>query len=70
MRTIDTDLKKVQDELNEAKNHYSAIAKREGASYATKDVGEIIYTSQVDSSIFPEKQGSEHLSTLVAIVQK
>lgn len=45
MRTIDTDLKKVQDELNEARNHYSAIAKKEGTSLQTKDLGETIYTS-------------------------
>jgi hypothetical protein len=70
MRTIDTDLKKVQDELNEVKNHYASIVKKEGSNFQTKDISETIYTSQVDASIFPEKAGSEHLATLVVIVHK
>lgn len=70
MRTIDTDLKKMQDELNETRNHYNAIAKKEGTTYLTKDIGEIIYTSPVSPNIFVEKEGSEHFATLIAIVHK
>lgn len=70
MRTIDNDLKKMQDELNETRNHYNSVAKKEGASFMAKDVGDVIYTNQVDPSIFVEKQGSEALSTLIAVVHK
>ena len=46
MRTIDGDLKKVQDELNDAKNNYNAISKgKDTASFVNKDLGEIIYNS-------------------------
>jgi hypothetical protein len=46
MRTIDGDLKKVQDELNDAKNHYNSISKgKETTSFVNKDLGEIIYNS-------------------------
>ena len=49
MRTIDGDLKKVQDELNDAKNSYNALSKgKDTASFALKDLGEIIYNSHVN----------------------
>lgn len=72
MRTIDGDLKKVQDELNDAKNHYNSISKgKETTSFVNKDLGEIIYNSQINPDIyFVEKHGSEELATIVAIVHK
>mmetsp|Transcript_3374 Transcript_3374/g.2337 ORF Transcript_3374/g.2337 Transcript_3374/m.2337 type:complete len:152 (+) Transcript_3374:150-605(+) len=62
MRTIDGDLKKVQDELTDAKNNYNAIAKgKDSASYMQKDLGEIIYNTQhlMPDNLFVERHGSE-----------
>ena len=70
MKTIDGDLKKLQDDLNETRNIYNQVAKKEGANFQTKDLGDIIYNSQVSSQDFVEKLGSETLSTLIAIVHK
>lgn len=45
MRTIDSDLKKIQDELTEAKNNLNALSKSKDAkSLASKDPAEVIYT--------------------------
>lgn len=53
MRAIDSDLKKKQDELNEVKNNYSAIAKgKDSTSYLQKDLGEIIYNSTINADTF------------------
>lgn len=70
MKTIDGDLKKLQDDLNETRNIYNQVAKREGTSFQSKDLGDIIYNSGVSSEDFVEKLGSETLSTLIAIVHK
>mmetsp|Transcript_35259 Transcript_35259/g.34267 ORF Transcript_35259/g.34267 Transcript_35259/m.34267 type:complete len:284 (+) Transcript_35259:243-1094(+) len=72
MRTIDGDLKKVQDELNDAKNNYNALSKgKDSASFLLKDLGEIIYNSNVNPDVlFVEKHGSETFQTLVFICQK
>ena len=60
MRTIDGDLKKTSDELNETKNHYNSVAKKEGTTYMTKDLGDIIYNnSHVDPDLFVEYKKSE-----------
>lgn len=72
MRTIDGDLKKVQDELNDVKNQYGAVSKgKDSASFTQKDLGEIIYNSKIDPDrFFVEKHGSENLTTLVYIQHK
>ncbi len=72
MRTIDNDLKKQGDDLNDTKNNYNQIAKKQGSTYTNMDLGDIIYnSSHVDPSVyFVEKNGSEELVTLVAIVHK
>jgi hypothetical protein len=33
MKTIDGDLKKVQDDLNETRNIYNQVAKKEGSTF-------------------------------------
>lgn len=48
MKAIDSDLKKLQDDLNETRNVYAQVAKKEGSSYMNKDLGDIIYTSKLD----------------------
>lgn len=73
MRKVDNDLKQSADILNETRNNYNAIAgKKSSTSYATMDLGDIIYNSQhVDpSTYFVEKEGSEELATLIATVHK
>lgn len=70
MKTIDGDLKKLQDDLNETRNIYNQVAKKEGANFTSKDLGDVIYNSTVSSEDFVEKLGSEALSTLIAIVHK
>ncbi len=72
MRTIDGDLKKVQDELNDAKNNYNAISKgKDSPSFLAKDLGEIIYNSKLEpEKYFVERHGSENLSTMVIILHK
>ena len=56
--------------MNETRNIYNQVAKKEGANYQTKDLGDIIYNSPVSSEDFVEKLGSEALATVIAIVQK
>jgi len=47
MKTIDSDLKKLQDDLNETRNIYNQVSKKDGVNYTTKDLGEVIYNSSV-----------------------
>ena len=70
MKTIDGDLKKLQDDLNETRNIYNQVARKDGANFQTKDLGDIIYNSPVSSEDFVEKLGSETLCTVIAIVHK
>lgn len=73
MRSIDLELKKGQDEFNEARNAYNAYSKgKDSASFLVKDMGEIIYNSQhINPAIyFVEKHQSETLSTMIAILHK
>ena len=49
MRTIDNDLKKQGDDLNDTRNNYNQVAKKQGSTYTNMDLGDIIYnSSQVD----------------------
>jgi hypothetical protein len=45
MKAIDGDLKKLQDDLNETRNVYNQVSKKDGQSFTSKDLGEIIYNS-------------------------
>lgn len=72
MRSIDGDLKKIQDELNDVRNNYNSISKgKDSTSFLVKDLGEIIYNSEINAdAYFVEKHGSEELATIIAIVHK
>jgi hypothetical protein len=49
MRSIDGDLKKVMDELNDARNNYNAINKgKEAGSFLVRDIGDIVYNNNVN----------------------
>ena len=70
MKAIDSDLKKLQDDLNETRNVYAQVTKKDGQNFTSKDLGDIIYNSKVNPEDFVEKLGSTQLSTLIAIVNK
>jgi len=72
MKTIDNDIKKQQDELNEVKNTFAQMSKKEGTTLLTRDLSEVIYSaSSLDpEKHFVEKKGSKILSTIIAVVHK
>ena len=74
MRTIDGDLKKVMDEMNDARNSLNSVSKgKESASFLVKDLGDIIYNSQLNPDVyFVEKNAGleSSLATLIAIIHK
>jgi hypothetical protein len=59
MKAIDGDLKKLQDDLNETRNIYNQVSKKDSTSFVAKDLGEIIYNSKVNGEDFVEKLGSQ-----------
>jgi hydrogenase maturation factor len=71
MKTIDSDIKKVQDELTEVKNNYSQLVKKDGNTLTTKDLSEVIYTANINpDNFFVERHNSSFLTTIIAIVHK
>lgn len=72
MKSIDNDVKRVQDELTEARNNLASLVKKEGSNFLTQDISEAIYTKPKfePQSYFVEMCGSEAFTTLVAIVHK
>ena len=72
MRSIDGDIKQLNDNLNETRNSLNQLVKKDGTTLMTKDVAEVIYS---DNNIKPEENfvelhKSTFLSTLIAIVHK
>jgi hypothetical protein len=45
MKDIDGDLKKLSDDLNETRNIYNQVARKDGSSFLTKDLGDVIYNA-------------------------
>ena len=71
MKTIDSDIKKLQDEQTEVKNQYTQLVKKDGATLLTKDLGEVIYTANINPDLyFVERHNSSFLSTVIAVVNK
>jgi tRNA A58 N-methylase Trm61 len=71
MKTIDSDIKKLQDELTEVKNNFAQLSKKDGTTLLTKDLAEVIYSSNIDpDKHFVEKKGSSFLTTVIAVVHK
>ena len=60
MRIIDTDLKKLIDELTEVRNTYNQLVKKDGTTYMTKDIAEVIYG---DPNLKPEDHFPEYHSS-------
>lgn len=70
MRQIDNDIKKQQDEINEVKNNFTALSKKDGSNFLTQDTATVIYSNSVDSNNFVETKGCTQISTIIFIVQK
>ena len=71
MKTIDSDLKKLMDDMNEKKGLLNQVSKKEGTSFLTKDLGEVIYGSKnIKAEDFVEKLNSTSLSTVIAVINK
>ena len=72
MRTIDQDIKVLNDDLNEVKNNLAAISKKDGTSYMTKDISEEIYGDQQikPQDFFIEVHGSQFLSTVIVVLHR
>ena len=72
MKMIDNDVKKVQDDLIEARNNLAQLVKKEGSNFLTQDISEAIYTAPrlEPRNVFVEILGSSAFSTVVAIVHK
>ncbi len=57
--------------MNEYKSTYAHFAKKDGTTYLTKDLGELIYDNKdIDQTIFVESHQSEMLSSVIAVVGK
>jgi hypothetical protein len=72
MKAIDNDIKKVQDDLTEARNNVAQLNKKEGANFLTQDISEAIYSAPklVPQNHFVDMLGSQAFSTVVAVVHK
>ena len=72
MKLIDGDIKRALDELTETKNNLNQLVKKEGNNFLTKDLSEVIYTSQRinPENHFVERHNTEYFSTVIAVVHK
>jgi hypothetical protein len=71
MKTIDSDIKKLQDELTEVKNNYNQLVKKDGNTLLTKDLAEVIYTANINpEKYFVEIHNSTFMTTVIAVVHK
>jgi V-ATPase subunit C len=72
MRSIDLDIKSLNDNMNETRNNLNQYTKKEGSSLMSKDISEAIYSDpnlRAEDN-FVECHGTSFLSTLVIIVHK
>ena len=51
MKTIDNDIKQLNDDLNEVRNNLNQYVKKEGSSFLQKDISDVIYA---DTNLKPE----------------
>ena len=72
MRTIDGDVKQLNDDLNEVRNNLNQYVKKEGSSFLQKDISEVIYsdTNLKPEQFFVEVHNSQFLTTVVVIIHK
>lgn len=72
MRTIDNDIKSLNDNMTEVKNELNQLVKKDGSTLLTRDISDLIHS---DANIKPEHMfvevhKTQFLSTIVAIVHK
>ncbi|TNV74115.1 hypothetical protein FGO68_gene17105 [Halteria grandinella] len=73
MKMIDNDIKKIQDELTEARNNHAQLVKKDGNNFLTQDISGAIYGSakNIDPrKYFVETIGSEMFATVIVVVHK
>jgi len=72
MRTVDNDIKTLNDNWTETKNQLAQLVRKEGNSFQTKDLSEVIYTDNnlKPEEVFVELSHTTFLSTLLVVVHK
>jgi len=72
MRTIDNDIKALNDNMNEVKNELNQLVKKEGTTLLTKDISDVIHSDPniKADAMFVEVHKTQFLSTIVAIIHK
>jgi len=69
-RASDERLKKLLDEQNDIKNHLNSLMKKESPSFLVKDLGDVIYESQISKTLFVNTHGSSMLTSVLVAVNK
>lgn len=72
MRNIDSDIKTLNDNVNETKNELNQLVKKDGTTLLTKDISDVIHSDPniKAEQLFVEVHKTQFLSTVVAIVHK
>ena len=72
MRNIDSDIKTLNDNVNETKNELNQLVKKDGTTLLTKDISDVIHSDPniKAEQLFVEVHKTQFLSTIVAIVHK
>lgn len=72
MRTIDNDIKSLNDNMNEVKNELNQLIKKDGNTLLTRDISDLIHSDPniKPDQMFVEVHKTQFLSTVVAIVHK
>eukprot|EP01017_Pseudomicrothorax_dubius_P040877 TRINITY_DN647_c0_g1_i1.p1 TRINITY_DN647_c0_g1~~TRINITY_DN647_c0_g1_i1.p1 ORF type:complete len:383 (+),score=120.89 TRINITY_DN647_c0_g1_i1:137-1285(+) len=64
---IDRQFRQTVQNYQEVKNSFSMLSKKEGGNFMTKDLNEVLVTTNVKASDFVE---TEYMTTLIAVVPK
>lgn len=72
MRTIDNDIKTLNDNMNEVKNELGQLVKKEGNTLITRDLSDVIHSDPniKAESMFVEVHKTQFLSTIVVVIHK
>ncbi len=72
MRTIDNDIKTLNDNMNEVKNELNQLVKKDGTTLLTKDISDVIHSDPniKAENMFVEVHKTQFLSTVIVIVHK
>lgn len=72
MRTIDNDIKTLNDAMNEVKNELNQLIKKDGTTLLTKDISDVIHSDPniKAENMFVEVHKTQFLSTVVTVIHK